>query len=245
MKLKYDLHIHSCLSPCGSDDMTPANIAGMAMLAGLDVFAVSDHGSTKNCRAAAEAAEEYGLVFVPAMELTTDEESHILCLFPELKAAEEFGDYVHSKLADVQNRPEFFGNQFIMDANDNILGTEDRLLISATSISVEQVPALVEEYGGVAIPAHIDRDSFSVLANLGFFDRRWGFPAVEITRRGDKAALAEMHSDLRGMAFITDSDAHQLDALPDAEFELEADERTAKAVIEAVKRGSLTGRLEI
>ena len=45
MKLYYDLHLHSCLSPCGSDDMTPADLAAMCALAGLDVVALTDHNT--------------------------------------------------------------------------------------------------------------------------------------------------------------------------------------------------------
>ena len=90
--LYYDLHIHSCLSPCGSEDMTPYNIAAMAALKGLDVIAVTDHNSCKNCPAVLAAAKEYGVLALPGMELTTSEEVHAVCLFETLDAAMAFDD---------------------------------------------------------------------------------------------------------------------------------------------------------
>ena len=119
-ELAYDLHIHSCLSPCGDDDMTPANIAGMAALKGLDAVALTDHNSCKNCPAFLAAAKEYGIIGIPGMELTTSEEVHAVCLFPELYQAMEFDRFVYSRLIKVKNRPEIFGKQQIYDENDSV-----------------------------------------------------------------------------------------------------------------------------
>ncbi len=109
MKLYYDLHMHSCLSPCGADDMTPSNIAGMAALAGQKIVALADHNTTKNCPAFIHTAQSNGLLALPAMELTTREEAHVLCLLPSLEAADEFDRYVYARLPDIKNRPEIFG----------------------------------------------------------------------------------------------------------------------------------------
>lgn len=95
--LYYDLHLHSCLSPCGDDDMTPANIVGMAAVKGLDVIALTDHNSCKNCPAAIHHGQQYGVIVIPGMELCTIEEVHIICLFPELDAALAFDQYVYSR----------------------------------------------------------------------------------------------------------------------------------------------------
>ena len=237
MLCKYDFHIHSCLSPCGENEMTPVNIAGMAMLAGYDIIALSDHNSCKNCRALIAAAENYGIAAIPAMELTTSEEAHILCILPTLEAAEDFGLYVRERLPDIKNEPEFFGNQYIMDEEENIVGEEDRLLVSATDIGVYDVARLVKSYGGVAIPAHIDRSSFSVISNLGFVDNMMGFDVMEITRNIDPKAFAEEHPELRGKPYIIDSDAHSLEAMPDACYLIDIEEKTAAAVIEAIRGG--------
>ena len=118
MRVYYDLHIHSCLSPCGDNDMTPNNIVNMSLLNGMDMIALTDHNSCKNCRAAVRAGEEAGVTVVPGMELTTSEEAHVVCLFPTVEQAEAFGDYVESRSPEIRNRPEIFGDQLIMDWQD-------------------------------------------------------------------------------------------------------------------------------
>lgn len=139
MNLTYDLHIHSCLSPCGDDDMTPANIAGMAALKGLDVVALTDHNSCRNCPAFLAAAEEYGVLAVPGMEINTSEEVHAVCLFPTLEAALEFDRYVYDRLIKFPNKEEIFGKQELYDLADQVCGTEPNLLINATEIDRKSV----------------------------------------------------------------------------------------------------------
>lgn len=243
MKLKYDLHMHSCLSPCADDDMTPASMAGMSMLAGMDVVALSDHNTARNCGAFIKACSALGLLALPAIELTTSEEAHILCLLPTLEAALELDAYVYERLLPVKNRPEKFGRQLLMDADDKVLGEEERLLLNATSIGVYDVAALLQSFGGVAVPAHIDRDSFSIISNLGFMDRDMGFNIVELSRGADVKSLAAGHAELRGMPALVNSDAHRLCDMPDAEYMLEADERTAASVIDAIRLGRADKRL--
>ena len=161
MKLNYDLHMHSCLSPCGSSDMTPANLAAMCALAGLNVVALTDHNTCGNCAAFCHAAAERGLLPLPGMELCTSEEVHVVCLFPTLKQANDFSAYVSARLSPGENDPAIFGEQLYMDEGDQILGQEPALLANATQIPLAEVPALSAEYGGFAWPAHIDRPSFS------------------------------------------------------------------------------------
>ena len=156
INLFYDLHIHSCLSPCGSDDMTPYNIAGMAALKGLDVIAVTDHNSCKNCPAVLAAAKEYGILAVPGMEINTSEEVHAVCLFKSLEKAMEFDAYVYGRLLPVKNREDIFGKQEIYDCSDQICGHVENLLISSTDISFSGLWELVSTYDGVMFPAHID-----------------------------------------------------------------------------------------
>lgn len=243
MKLFYDLHIHSCLSPCGDSEMTPANIAGMAYLAGLNVVAISDHNTARHCRSFSGWAERYHLLAVPAMELNTREEVHILCLFPQLEAAEDFDAYVRMKLPDIKNRPDFFGPQLILDDQDRVIGQEDRLLTVGTEISIYEISGLMEPYGGLAIPAHIDRDSNSVLANLGFVTPDMGFTVSEITRRGDIPAIRAENAALRGKSYVTNSDAHYLGDIFDAEFTLETEDWSSRGVVEAIRKGNGLGRL--
>ena len=205
----YDLHIHSCLSPCGDEDMTPANIDGMAALKGLDVIALTDHNSCKNCPAIMKAAQEYGISVIPGMELTTMEEVHVLCLFPELSRAMDFDAYVYERLLPFPNREDLFGRQIYMDDMDGILGEESRLLAGCADISVDHVCALVSSFGGLAYPAHIDRPSFSLIATLGFWNPDLGFPLAELSRHCPPGFL--QRPDLHGLRFITGSDAHYLE----------------------------------
>ena len=133
-KYFYDLHIHSCLSPCADDDMTPNNIAGMAALKGLNIVALTDHNSCKNCPAFFEACRRQGLIPIAGMELSTAEDIHVVCLFSELDDAMSFDKEIEGHLANIENRSDIFGNQLILDGEDEVLGEEKRLLISATDL---------------------------------------------------------------------------------------------------------------
>ena len=155
----YDFHLHSCLSPCADNDMTPSNIAGMGMLAGLQILALTDHNSTANCPAFFRAAEAVGVIPVPGMELETAENIHVVCLFETLSGAMSFGEEVAGRRFPIKNRPEIYGEQLIVDHEDNILGTDPKLLVVATGIGLTDLPEIVDRHGGVCYPAHIDRPS--------------------------------------------------------------------------------------
>lgn len=229
MRLAYDLHLHSCLSPCGDAESTPASIAGMCMLAGLGLVALTDHNSCAHARLFGHHAARYGLVALPGMELCTREEVHVVCLFDDIDAAEAFSAYVYDRLPPVQNRPEIFGEQTVCDERDEPVGTEPRLLITAADIGIYDVCALMTQYGGFAFPAHIDRPSFSLLANLGLWDDAMGFAVAERTAGADPAALPDV-------AYLINSDAHRLADIPDAEHYLEIEEATAGAALRALRR---------
>ena len=173
--LYYDLHIHSCLSPCGDDDMTPANIVGMAAVKGLDVIALTDHNSCRNCPAAIYHGEKYGVTVIPGMELTTQEEVHVICLFPTLDDALRFDALIYEKLLPFPNREDIFGKQQIMDERDEVTGTVKNLLINATSISFDDVFPLVGSFQGIAYPAHVPRACSPILASY--------LPAVRLPAR--------------------------------------------------------------
>ena len=125
MKINYDFHIHSCLSPCGDNDMTPQNIVNMAKIMGYDAIALTDHNTSRNCPAVMKVGEEVGITVIPGMDLCTAEEVHIVCLFPELQNALDFSDYVYSTLPPVKNRPSVFGDQLICNEQDEVIGTEE------------------------------------------------------------------------------------------------------------------------
>ena len=235
MKLYYDFHTHSCLSPCGDNDMTPYNLVNMAKLLGLDIIALTDHNTCENCASAVKAGEAIGLTVIPGMELCTSEEVHVVCLFPDVESAMKFSDYVISSMPPVKNRPDIFGEQLIMDETDNVIGNQEKLLTIASAISISDVCRTVEDYGGVCYPAHIDRSSYSVLSNLGMITEDMGFNAVEMTAEADRNALISMHPILEGATIFVDSDAHYLENMKDAENIIDIPENTAKAVIDFIK----------
>ena len=234
MKVFYDLHMHSCLSPCGADDMTPNNLVNMAALAGLQVIAVADHNTTKNVPAAMAVGREAGVLVVPAMELTTKEDIHVLCLLPDPETAEDFRKYVYERLPQRKNRPKAFGNQFVMDENDEIIEEETQILKFGSSIGIYETRRLLEDFHGLAVPAHIDRASFSLIGVMGNVDPDMGFHVYETTPGCDREALMEKYH-FRG-GFISNSDAHDLIAIQDAERTLDVEKMSPKGVIEAVRR---------
>ena len=189
ISIPYDFHIHSCLSPCADDDMTPANIIGMAAIKGLCAIAITDHNSCLHCKTAMELGERYGIVVIPGMELTTREEVHVLCLFEQLKDALQFDAYVQTKLLHTRNDPKIFGKQIIMDDKDCESGEFESLLIQATSISFDDVYPFIKSYGGIMVPAHIDKSSNSLLSNLGFIPPTSQFSCVEIRDGNQKTPL--------------------------------------------------------
>lgn len=219
----YDLHIHSCLSPCADDDMTPANLAGMASLCGLQLAALTDHNTCGNCRAFLTACRVYGVVGVPGMELTTSEEVHLVCLFPTLEAAEGFEAVVREKRFSIQNKPAIFGNQLYMDAEDQVLGEEPNLLIPATRLDLEAATALALRHGGAAFPAHIDRPSNGIIGILGNLPERPYFPTLELNDGANREQY-ETQYGLKARRFLCSSDAHHLWDMRDAAQFLELDD---------------------
>lgn len=233
-ELYYDLHIHSCLSPCGDDDMTPANIAGMAAVKGLDVIAVTDHNSCKHCPAVLAAAQEYGILAIPGMEINTSEEVHAVCLFEELKAAMDFDAYVYERLMAFPNKEEIFGRQLIYNKEDEICGTVPNLLINATDISFEGLWELVRGFGGVMFPAHVDKTANSLIANLGFIPPDSKFVTAEVKDLGKLHRVRKENPYLEGCRIISNSDAHYLEDIHEPQLRLQVRERSVRGVLEVL-----------
>ena len=233
-RLYYDLHIHSCLSPCGDDDMTPANIVGMAALKELDVIALTDHNTCGNCGAVMEAAAGTGLLVIPGMELCTAEEIHAVCLFETLENAMAFDAYVAKHSPAIANRTDIYGHQYRMDSADTVLSEDERLLVIASDISIMDVPELMHRFSGVCFPAHVDRSSYSLLASLGGVPPECGFKTAEVANPAKIDALCREHPLLGGMRIVTDSDAHYLWDISERYYYVEA-ERTVKAVLQALR----------
>lgn len=209
-KYFYDLHIHSCLSPCADDDMTPNNIAGMAALNGLQVLALTDHNTAKNCPAFFEACRRQGLIAIAGVELTTAEDIHLVCLFPELGAAMDFDRALEAHLAPIKNKPQIFGNQLILNSEDEQIGEVENLLITATDMWAGEAIEFARGFGAHVHPAHIDRTSNGMISVLGDIPIEYGFDAVEF-RDGSKAPeYYENYKSISGASMIVSSDAHHL-----------------------------------
>lgn len=235
MSLYYDLHIHSCLSPCGDDDMTPGNIIGMSALKELDVIAVTDHNSCKNCPAVMELAKAYGITAIPGMELTTAEEVHVLCLFPGLEQAMAFDCYVSQHLLNFPNDEKIFGRQLVCDSNDEIIDSIPELLISSTDISFDQVYPLLKAYKGLMIPAHLDKASTSLISNLGFIPPDSQFTCAEVHDMSNLHKLKKSNPYLEKCRIISNSDAHYLEHINEPDYTLLSQSKSAEDILNSLR----------
>lgn len=201
--------------------MTPNNIVNMALLKGLDIIALSDHNSAGNLRAVAKAAGSRLLV-IPAIEVESAEEVHIVCYFPSVDRAEQFSEELKAQLPPIENRPDIFGRQLYLNEKDEVTDEEHQLLVCASGLSIEQVFSLTANYGGASVPAHIDRSSSSILSNLGFIPPDLPVSALEITAKG----RAELEQKYAGFRILTNSDAHYLEDIAEPEFSLDLEEKS-------------------
>jgi len=213
----YDLHIHSCLSPCGDEDMTPNNIAGMAAIKGLNVLALTDHNTAKNCPAFFEACKRQGIIPIAGMELSTEEDIHLVCLFEELDDAMRFDAVIEEHLLPIDNRPEIFGEQLILNGDDEPIGEVKRLLISPTDLPIDEAIRLARAYGAHVHPAHIDRETNGIMAVLGDIPPEYGFKVFELRERANVEKLSGTVEELNEKNILVCSDAHQLWNISEAE----------------------------
>ena len=217
--LYYDLHIHSCLSPCAEDEMTPNNICNMALIKGLDLIALTDHNSVRQIPAFAEAAEKCGIRALYGCELQTSEEVHVLGLFARAEDALSLQPWIDERMPDIPNRPDFFGNQLICDAEDRVTGTEERLLLVSLSADLDETITAIHGHGGAAVLAHVlDREN-SVTNQLGFIPPALPYDGLEIKSTEEKQRILSSHPWIKedGTVWLTDSDAHRLIAISEAE----------------------------
>ncbi len=215
MRVRYDFHVHTALSPCGDDDMTPFNVANMAKLNGLDVIAITDHNTCGNCEAVEKAGKEIGLTVIAGMELETTEEIHVVLLFPSVAKAKECEAEIRKTMMPVKNRPDVFGNQRLLSATDEPLGEEELLLITATGVGVYEVVGLAARYGGIAFPAHVDRPAHGIIQILGDIHPDMGFKAVEVSSAASEEFADEWRK--KGYVVLRNSDAHYLHDVNDDE----------------------------
>lgn len=204
-----ELHVHTVLSPCAGVEMIPPLIVQEALKHGVRLIAITDHNASANIAAVMEAARGTELVVLPGMELQTKEEVHLLCLFDTLEQIDQWQKTVDALLPNIPNNIEYFGEQFVVDATGEFIRREERLLLNSANITLEEAAAQVTALGGLAIPAHIDRQANGLIAILGLIPP--GFEALEISRHITPEAARQKYPQVRGYALLQGGDVHLLD----------------------------------
>ena len=205
---KADMHLHTALSPCGSLDMGPQNLVRHAVEAGLDMIAVTDHNSGRQCRSVARVASDQGLSVLCGVEVNTREEVHCLAYFPSFRELDAFDRLLYGQLADIPNDPDKFGYQVVVDEQEQIVDYPQKLLISSVDMGVDEVEQAVHRLGGLFIPAHSDRLRNGIIAQLGFIPPGLKCDALEISRHSNVETLVREHPYLADYSFLRGSDAH-------------------------------------
>lgn len=220
MIINADLHLHSCLSPCGDLEMSPTQIAFYLHQKNIQLAALTDHNSALNCPAFAEACKKYGIATLFGMELQTLEEVHMLCLFSKLETALLFSKEIYEIMPDIKNIPEKMGDQVYVDENENILGEVDKYLVTSADISIDDSAKRVHQLGGIIIPAHADRSAFSLTSQLGFIPEG-DWDAIELVRLPSQIADKSQIIDTHGYPLTTSSDAHYIEHIARRPFQLD------------------------
>ncbi|QUI24959.1 PHP domain-containing protein [Vallitalea pronyensis] len=231
MKLHVDFHIHTVLSPCGEDGMTPNNIVNMALLNELDAIAITDHNSAENVKAVMEVAKSTDLIVIPGIEIETREEIHVLGLFLSLEDVYNVQKKIYASLPTLHNRVSIFGSQKIMNKDDDVVKELEQFLSTAVHLSLNEVIGLIHTHGGIAIPAHIDRPSYSILSNLGMIPEDLQTSVLEVSRFADLATYKKKYKDY---TIIQSSDAHELGYIGIARHAIDVEDKSIQSVFKAL-----------
>jgi 3',5'-nucleoside bisphosphate phosphatase len=240
MKVAADLHVHSSLSPCGSLEMSPRAIVERALELGLQLIAVTDHNSMANAFYAADIGARLGLPVLCGMEAQTREDVHLLCLFEDRRMAGAFADRVYGHLPDMENNPDYFGDQVVVDGEENVVRFEPRLLMNGLDLSLGEVVELTRAHGGVVIPSHVESSCFGLLPALGLLPPELEGCPLEISYcTPPERALAEFPA-LKGRRLLTNSDAHYLADMGRAWTIYEPDPFSLESVYRSAQQGRYT-----
>lgn len=217
MIVRADFHLHSCLSPCGDLSMSPRTIAKALAARAVGLAALTDHNSALNTPAFFAACRAVGIVPLAGIEAQTAEECHALCLFADVETALAFGAELYDLMPPVMNIPEKTGDQVYVDENDDIIGEVDKYLVTSADLDLDSLAARVHALGGLCIPAHVDRPSFSMTSQLGFVvEGAWD--ALEVVRM---PVGTEREFDTKGYPLTTSSDAHFPEHIARRAFDLD------------------------
>jgi PHP family Zn ribbon phosphoesterase len=209
-KFRADLHVHTVLSPCADVAMIPPLIVQRALEHKIDLIAITDHNSSANVRAVQRAAEGTDLTVLPGMEVQAREDVHLLTLFEDLEPLRAWQKQVDNSLPDLPNQPGFFGEQFVVDETGDFIRSETRLLLTSTSLSIDEIFERVDALGGLVIPAHVERFSYGLFPTLGLISEKWHLPALEISRHTSPEKAIAAFPALRNYELVQNGDVHQL-----------------------------------
>ena len=234
MKLFYDFHIHSGLSPCSSNDMSPNNIVNMSIIKGLDAIAITDHNGIANCKVVCEIGNKLDIIVIPGIEIQTVEDVHIVVLFKKYKDIEAFYDEIKENRLLIKNKPEKFGEQIIYDELDEVIGFEDNYLITPFTLTIEKIIKISKKYDAVVFPAHINRNSFSIIKSLGFISPDLDIKNIEWYIKKPEDDKEYEKKIFRKYRELINSDAHELIQISEKENYLEVKEKTVEAIFETL-----------
>ena len=243
-KIKADLHIHSCLSPCSDWDMSPKKIVEKSLERRLDLIAICDHNTAENAAATIREGTRQGIAVLPGMEICSREEVHLVTLFNKIEAALKMQELIYAHLPG-ENQPEIFGHQIVADEHDQVLGENARLLIGATELSLLAIVKKAHQLDGICISSHVDRPSYSLMGQLGFIPEDLHLDAVEVSYRVPLDSAQTQVPGIRDYPCVTASDAHFIDDIGKAytEFIMAAPtvEEIRMALAGTAGRGILNG----
>jgi PHP family Zn ribbon phosphoesterase len=205
-----DLHVHTVLSPCAEIEMMPHWIIQEAVQQGIQLIAITDHNATENIQSVMNAAVGSGISVFPGMELQTREEVHVLCLFDDLDQTRVFQKVINERLPQIENDPEHFGIQLVVEPNGEIIRLEERLLITSANISINEAVQIVADLGGISVPAHVNRKGYGLIQNLGFVPEDLKVEALEISRHMTPQKAYQVYPQIKGYPLIQNGDVHRL-----------------------------------
>lgn len=236
MRVAYDFHIHTALSPCGDDAMTPHNIINMCQLNGVEMIAITDHNTCKNCQAVMTVGEQKGVLVIPGMEIECMEEFHNIALFPDLEAAQQVERQLAAYRLPIKNKIKVFGHQQIFNHEDEVIGEEALLLVTAIQVPAVQIYDWVREVGGVIYPAHMDKPSYSVISNLGSLPPELQATTLEVA---DLRKIDAYQQQYPNQWIVSSSDAHYLEQLCRTQSYLEINRFNCAEVIKKLRNNIL------
>lgn len=241
MIIKADIHVHTCLSPCADTRQSPKRVIEKASKEGLNLIFITDHNSTENSESAMIVGERYkDLMVYPGMEITSREEVHTLALFENINDARSLQNYIYRYLPDTDNIMEF-ENQILANANDEFEGYLKKSLFNAVNLKIERIIELIHQNNGIAIAAHIDRESFSIISQLGFIPDELKFDALEVSPNLSLEKAKAKYPEYSGrFRFVKGSDSHFLEQIGSTYTEYEGKDNTFKSLVDFIYERPLT-----